>query len=100
MTGPSAAAPEATADQMPIASARSRSLVNTWRTIASVAGIIIAAPIARKTREAISISALAENAAHREANANTGSPLIKRFLCPMRSLSIPAPGNRPATTSG
>ncbi len=50
---------------MPIASARSRSSVKTWRTMDSVAGIIIAAPTARNTRAAISHSAVGENAAQR-----------------------------------
>lgn len=99
-TGPMAAPPEATEAQMPIASARSRSSVKTWRTMDSVAGIIIAAPTARNTRAAISHSAVGENAAHSDATANTGSPARNSRLWPMRSLSMPAPGSRPATTSG
>ena len=86
--------------QMPIASARSRSSVKTWRTMDSVAGIIIAAPTARNNRAAISHSAVGENAAHSDATANTGSPARNSRLWPMRSLSMPAPGNRPATTNG
>lgn len=74
MTGPIAAPPEATADQIPMANTRSLGSVNVWRIIESVGGIIMAAPTAKNTREAMSSGALGENAAHSEAAAKTGRP--------------------------
>ncbi|CFL96169.1 Uncharacterised protein [Bordetella pertussis] len=53
-TGPRAAPPEAMAAHTPMARARSRASVNTWRRIARVAGIISAAPIASRPRATIS----------------------------------------------
>ena len=52
-TGPSAAPPEATDAQTPIATARSRSSANARRRMDRVAGIIIAAPTPSNARAAI-----------------------------------------------
>jgi hypothetical protein len=53
ISGPTAAPPEATAAQTPMASARSLSSSKVRRTIDKVAGIIIAAPTARSARPPI-----------------------------------------------
>ncbi|MNT50942.1 hypothetical protein D3C72_1878810 [compost metagenome] len=59
-TGPSAAPPEATEAQTPMATARSRSSAKVRRRMDKVAGIIMAAPTASNARAAISVAAPGE----------------------------------------
>ncbi|KAG1433819.1 hypothetical protein G6F55_014653 [Rhizopus delemar] len=59
-TGPSAAPPEATDAQMPMATARSRASGKVGRMRDRVAGIIMAAPTASSTRAAIRAGAPGE----------------------------------------
>ncbi|MNI63233.1 hypothetical protein D3C73_1185910 [compost metagenome] len=59
-TGPSAAPPDATDAQMPMATARSRSSAKVRRMMDRVAGIIMAAPTASSTRAAIKDAAPGE----------------------------------------
>ncbi|SCE56446.1 hypothetical protein GA0115253_107333 [Streptomyces sp. Termitarium-T10T-6] len=79
---------------------RSRSSSNVTRISASVAGIIAAAPTARKARAAIRASGLVENAATSEATPNTARPIANIRRCPTRSPSVPLPSSRPAITTG
>lgn len=62
MRGPKAAAPDATAPQIPMAKARSLSVRKVCRSKANVAGDIIAAPIASTALPPIKKLAVGENA--------------------------------------
>ncbi|MNI36718.1 hypothetical protein D3C73_907810 [compost metagenome] len=100
MIGPSAAPTMATEPHIAMAMLRSRSSWKLSPIKANVAGIIAAAPTARKARAAISCAAVAENAAANEAMPNTTSPIRNIRRWPMRSPRVPAPSSRPAITSG
>ncbi len=86
--------------QTAMATLRSRSSSKVTRISASVAGIIAAAPTARKARDPIRASGVGEKAATREAAPKTTSPIRNMRRCPTRSPSVPLPSSRPAMTTG
>ena len=96
--GPMAAPPPPTVPQIPRAKLRCFSSKNVCRKPDKVAGISIAAPKANKAREAISISALLEKAAHKEATAKIAAPINISRLKPIRSPKAPIGSIRPAIT--
>ena len=75
-TGPSAAPPDATAAQMPMASALWPGSSKLWRMIDSVAGIIAAAPTASPARAAISAPGVGAKPAASEAAPKIASPIM------------------------
>ncbi|MGI3201496.1 hypothetical protein ACRJ4W_29935 [Streptomyces sp. GLT-R25] len=99
-TGPSAVPTTDVVPQIPIATPRSRSSSKVSRISASVEGIIVAAPTARKARAVISIPGEDAKAAIVDAAPKTTRPARKSRLCPTRSPSVPVPSSRPADTSG
>ncbi|MDT4860931.1 hypothetical protein FQZ97_955150 [compost metagenome] len=98
--GPRADPTTASEPQMAMARLRSRSSLKVRRISASVAGIMAAAPTANKARAAISICAVGEKAAARDATPNTTRPPRNIRRWPKRSPRVPAPNNNPAITSG
>ena len=67
--------------------------------IASVEGMMSAAPTPMLARAAVSIPTDPENAAHVEQAANATRPARKVRLRPIRSARLPATSSRPAKTS-
>ncbi len=98
--GPSALPTIARLPQTAMATFRSRSSAKVTRIRARVAGIIAAAPTARKARAAISASGVGESAAASEAAPKTTSPVRNIRRCPTRSPSVPLPSSSPAMTTG
>ena len=97
--GPSAIPAPLVAAQNPIARWRSWRSVKVLVMIASVEGMINAAPIPMLARAAISISTEPEKAAHVEHAANATRPARKVRLRPIRSARLPATSIRHAKTS-
>ena len=100
MIGPSATPITEIEPQIAMAKLRSFSSVKLTRSRASVAGIIAAAPTARKARAAMRTLAVGANAATSEAMPNRTSPIRNIRRCPTRSPSVPAPRSNPAMTRG
>lgn len=100
MIGPSALPTTAMVPQTAMAMLRSRSSSKVTRIRASVAGIIAAAPTARKARAAIRASGLVENAAASDAAPKTTRPIRNIRRCPTRSPSVPLPSSRLTITTG
>jgi hypothetical protein len=63
----------------------------------SVDGAIVAPAIPSRARDAISISALVENAASTEAAPNPAAPIRSTFRRPIRSPRVPIVIRKPAT---
>lgn len=68
--------------------------------IASVAGIMAAAPTPSAPLARISSAEDGANAARSDAAPNSTRPITNNRWWPMRSPKVPAPSNRPATTRG
>jgi hypothetical protein len=82
---------------MPIANVRWSGSWNRFRIRDSVEGAIVAPAIPSSAREAISISALVENAARSEATEKAAAPIRSRRRRPIRSPSVPIVISSPAT---
>jgi hypothetical protein len=98
-TGPIATPRPLTADQMPIAFARSAGLVNTLVRIDSVAGMMNAAPIPMTARAAMSPGAELASAAASEPAAKTARPAVSARCLPNRSAIAPAINSSAANAS-
>jgi hypothetical protein len=83
--------------QTPIANVRCWSSWNMLRISESVDGAIVAPAIPSSAREAMSISALVENALSREAAPKATAPMRSRRRRPIRSPSVPIVIRAPAT---
>jgi hypothetical protein len=97
--GPRAIPAPLVAAQKPIARWRSWRSANVLVMIASVEGMISAAPRPMLARAAVSIPTESETAAHVEQAANATRPARNVFLRPTRSARLPATNSRPANTS-
>ena len=98
--GPNPAPADAIEDHMPSASALSFLSSKTCLIIASVDGIIVAAPIANITLAIIKVPDVGEKAATTDAKVKITKPDKNIFLCPTLSPNVPKPGKSPATTNG
>ena len=92
------ASPE-TADQTPIAMARSRATVNTLLSMASVAGYTRAAAAPIRARAAISSPVVRDSAAPTENTANNSRPSCRSRRLPRRSPRLPPSSSSPAKES-
>ena len=95
--GPMAAPAEKLVTHTAIAVVRWRSSRNMLRISESVDGARVAAATPSRAREAISISAVVENAASTEAAPNAAAPIISSRRRPMRSPSVPMVMSSPAS---
>lgn len=75
--------------QMPMATARSRLSENTTRMMATVDAMIMAAPMPRTTREAISCAVEEDRPAAAEASPKSAKPPRTMRLRPIRSPRVP-----------
>ena len=98
-TGPTTAPTTLTIDHTAMAVLRWRASVNVRRMSARVAGIIGAAPTARRTRAAMSVPGEYARAQAREATPNTAIPKRNIRRWPSLSPSVPAPRSRPDMTT-
>ncbi|VGP30494.1 hypothetical protein SB00610_01767 [Klebsiella quasipneumoniae subsp. similipneumoniae] len=98
-SGPKAAPPEPTAAHSPSAILRWLASAKVLRMPASVAGTIIAAPTASRAREAISVRAVGDSAAHSEATPKIALPSSSRRLKPILSPRAPIGSTIPAITN-
>ena len=98
-TGPNATAIPDTADQIPMAFARSIGSINKLVMIASVAGNTSAAPMPIAPRQKINELEVSANAAMPLHAANNTSPICSVRLRPYRSPIPPPASNRPAKTN-
>ncbi|CAB4323707.1 unannotated protein [freshwater metagenome] len=96
--GPNATAAPETADQAPMALARSVGSVNTLVRMASVAGKTSAAPIPIAARAAMSCPEVWAKAPSVLMAAKTTRPICSAPLRPSRSPIAPPVSNRPANT--
>ncbi len=85
------------APQRLIAVVRWTGLWNMFRISESVEGAIVAPPMPSRARETMSISALVEKAASREATPNPVAPSMSTRRRPIRSPSVPMVIRNPAT---
>ena len=83
-------------DHIPMARARSRSVVKTLVRIDKVQGMRAAAPTPITARAAMSRSGLADQAASADPPPKTTSPPMNTNLRPTRSPSAPSVRSRPA----
>ena len=97
-TGPIATARPTAPAQTPMARPRSRGS-KTLEMIASVAGMIAAAPRPISARAPISCPGVCEYALASEAMPKIASPVIRIRRRPSRSPSMPAVNSSPAKTS-
>jgi hypothetical protein len=95
--GPAAAPAVAIAPQTAMAVVRWRAWVNVVRMIDSVDGMRVAPATPSSAREAISVSAVGENAASAEAMPKPTAPISSRRLRPLRSPRLPIVTSRPAS---
>ena len=98
MNGPRPMPSPATADQMPIAFARSSRGKMSMIT-ERVAGMIIAPPMPMSARSAMSWSAFCANAAATLATPKSARPDCRARLRPNRSPSVPIVSRTPANES-
>jgi hypothetical protein len=85
-------------DQIPMARARSRSVVKTLVRIDRVHGIRAAAPTPITARAAVRRSGVGDQAASAEPPANTTRPPMNTHFRPTRSPRAPRVSSRPANT--
>ena len=83
--------------QMLIAVVRCRGWTNMFRISESVEGATVAPATPSSARVAISIAAVRENAARIDATPKNAAPIISNRRRPIRSPSVPAVINDPAT---
>ncbi len=100
MTGPVAAPTAATAVHTPMARARSRRSGKTWRSIESVAGMIMAPPTPSRARAPISTAGVPAVAATADATPKSAYPDSRTRRRPIRSPSVPKRMSSEAQTSG
>ena len=96
-TGPSAAPPEKAVAHTAIAVRRSWRSGKIVRISPSVDGMRVAPPMPSRARARMSISALVAKAATSEAAPNSGAPMSRIRLRPIRSPSEPMKISRPAS---
>ena len=97
--GPAATPKPVVPDQIPMARARSRSLVKTLERMDSVEGMIPAAPTPMQARAITRRSGVPENADPADPAANTASPARKIHFLPTLSPRLPSTRRRPANTT-